>query len=81
MSAGSAARASRKGSPLPRITGADRLPPALLEGDLPRHASPLHPARRVYGTGELRSPSAQVLPATHTDHDVPLVRAHLDPQP
>ena len=31
----------------------------------------------VYGTGALRSPSAQVMPATHTDHDVLLVRAHL----
>jgi endonuclease/exonuclease/phosphatase family metal-dependent hydrolase len=27
----------------------------------------------VYGTGALRSPSAHVLPATHTDHDVLLV--------
>jgi endonuclease/exonuclease/phosphatase family metal-dependent hydrolase len=31
----------------------------------------------VYGNGALRSPSAQVVPATHTDHDVLLVRAHL----
>ena len=31
----------------------------------------------VYGNGALRSPSAEVLPATHTDHDVLLVRAHL----
>ena len=31
----------------------------------------------VYGNGALRSPSAQVLPATHTDHDVLLVRAQL----
>ena len=29
----------------------------------------------VYGNGALRSPSAQVVPATHTDHDVLLVRA------
>ena len=29
----------------------------------------------VYGNGALRSPSAQVLPAAHTDHDVLLVRA------
>jgi endonuclease/exonuclease/phosphatase family metal-dependent hydrolase len=33
----------------------------------------------VYGTGGLRSPSAAVLPATHTDHDVLLVRARLSP--
>ena len=35
----------------------------------------------IYGTGALRSPSAQVLPATHTDHDVLLVRAHLTRPP
>jgi endonuclease/exonuclease/phosphatase family metal-dependent hydrolase len=29
----------------------------------------------VYGNGALRSPSAQVVPAIHTDHDVLLVRA------
>jgi endonuclease/exonuclease/phosphatase family metal-dependent hydrolase len=34
-------------------------------------------SQQVYGTGALRAPSAQVLPATHTDHDVLLVRAHL----
>jgi endonuclease/exonuclease/phosphatase family metal-dependent hydrolase len=33
----------------------------------------------VYGTGALRSPSAEVVPAMHTDHDVLLVRAHLTP--
>ena len=32
--------------------------------------------QHVYGTGALRSPSAEVVPATHTDHDVLLVRAH-----
>ena len=31
----------------------------------------------VYGNGALRSPLAQVMPATHTDHDVLMVRAHL----
>jgi endonuclease/exonuclease/phosphatase family metal-dependent hydrolase len=37
-----------------------------------------HPGiQQVYGTGALRSPSARVLPAKHTDHDVLLVRAHL----
>ena len=30
----------------------------------------------VYGTGALRSPSTRVLPASHTDHDILLVRAH-----
>jgi endonuclease/exonuclease/phosphatase family metal-dependent hydrolase len=33
--------------------------------------------QQVYGTGAFRSPSAVVEPATHTDHDVLLVRAHL----
>ncbi len=31
----------------------------------------------IYGHGAVRSPSAQVVPATHTDHDVLLVRADL----
>jgi endonuclease/exonuclease/phosphatase family metal-dependent hydrolase len=33
--------------------------------------------QHVYGSGALRSPSAKVVPAMHTDHDVLLVRAHL----
>jgi endonuclease/exonuclease/phosphatase family metal-dependent hydrolase len=33
--------------------------------------------QQVYGTSALRLPSAQVVPATNTDHDVLLVRAHL----
>ena len=33
--------------------------------------------QHVYGTRALRSPSAEVVPARHTDHDVLLVRAHL----
>jgi endonuclease/exonuclease/phosphatase family metal-dependent hydrolase len=37
-------------------------------------------SQQVYGTGAFRSPSAQVEPATHTDHDVLLVRAHLTAQ-
>ena len=36
--------------------------------------------QHVYGSGALRSPSAQVVPATHSDHDVLLVRAHLTAQ-
>jgi endonuclease/exonuclease/phosphatase family metal-dependent hydrolase len=31
--------------------------------------------QQVYGNGTLRSPSAQVLPAAHSDHDILLVRA------
>jgi endonuclease/exonuclease/phosphatase family metal-dependent hydrolase len=33
--------------------------------------------QQVYGNGALRSPSARVVPATHSDHDVLIVRAHL----
>jgi endonuclease/exonuclease/phosphatase family metal-dependent hydrolase len=33
--------------------------------------------QHVYGSGGLRSPSREVVPAEHTDHDVLLVRAHL----
>lgn len=33
--------------------------------------------QQVYGTGALGSPSAEVLPARHTDHDILLVRARL----
>ena len=33
--------------------------------------------QHVYGSVALRSPSAEVVPATHTDHDVLLVRARL----
>jgi endonuclease/exonuclease/phosphatase family metal-dependent hydrolase len=36
---------------------------------------------QVYGTRTLRSPSARVLPAIHTDHDILLVRADLTRQP
>ena len=32
--------------------------------------------QHVYGSGALRSPSAEVVPARHSDHDVLLVRAH-----
>ena len=33
--------------------------------------------QQVYGSGALGSPSAQVVPAMHSDHDVLVVRAHL----
>ena len=33
--------------------------------------------QHVYGSGALRSPSAEVVPAEHSDHDVLLVRAQL----
>jgi endonuclease/exonuclease/phosphatase family metal-dependent hydrolase len=34
--------------------------------------------QHIYGSETLRSPSAQVLPAAHTDHDVLVVRARVD---
>jgi endonuclease/exonuclease/phosphatase family metal-dependent hydrolase len=33
--------------------------------------------QQVYGSAALRSPSARVVPAVHSDHDVLVVRAHL----
>jgi hypothetical protein len=33
--------------------------------------------QHAYGSGALRSPAADVIPAKHTDHDILLVRAHL----
>jgi endonuclease/exonuclease/phosphatase family metal-dependent hydrolase len=33
--------------------------------------------QQVYGSAALRSPTAQVVPARHSDHDVLVVRAHL----
>jgi len=33
--------------------------------------------QHVYGSGALRSPSAEVVPATHSDHDVLVVRSYL----
>jgi endonuclease/exonuclease/phosphatase family metal-dependent hydrolase len=37
-------------------------------------------SQHIYGTAALRSPSARVEPAAHTDHDVLLVRAYLTAQ-
>jgi endonuclease/exonuclease/phosphatase family metal-dependent hydrolase len=36
--------------------------------------------QHVYGSGALRSPSAEVVPARYGDHDFLVVRAHLTPQ-
>jgi hypothetical protein len=44
-------------------------------------AEQAHGLQHVYGSGALRSPSAEVVPAEHTDHDVLLVRAHLTQRP
>ena len=37
--------------------------------------------QHVYGSSALRSPAAEVVPATHTDHDILLVRAQLTAPP
>lgn len=37
-------------------------------------------SQQVYGTAALRSPTARVVPAIHTDHDVLLVRAYRSPR-
>ena len=66
--------------------------PVIFGGDL-NHRSPCAPngfwirtdesarqdpgSQQIYGSGALRSPSARVVPATHTDHDVLLVLARL----
>jgi len=67
------------------IFGGDvnRLPSCAPHGFWTRTDSSAHQdpgSQHVYGTGALRSPSARVLPATHTDHDVLLVRAHVTAQ-
>jgi endonuclease/exonuclease/phosphatase family metal-dependent hydrolase len=67
------------------IFGGDvnRLPSCAPHGFWTRTDSSAHQdpgSQQVYGTGALRAPSAQVVPATHTDHDVLLVRAHLTAQ-
>jgi hypothetical protein len=48
---------------------------AWIQTDASAHQAP--GLQHVYGTGALRAPSAQVVPATHTDHDVLVVRARL----
>jgi hypothetical protein len=48
---------------------------AWIRTDLSAHQAP--GLQHVYGSPPLRAPSAQVLPAAHTDHDVLLVRARL----
>jgi endonuclease/exonuclease/phosphatase (EEP) superfamily protein YafD len=36
--------------------------------------------QHVYGSGRLSSPSTEVVPAMHSDHNVLLIRAHLSAQ-
>jgi endonuclease/exonuclease/phosphatase family metal-dependent hydrolase len=51
--------------------------PAGLWARTDRSAEQAPGLQHVYGSGALRSPAAEVVPATHTDHDVLLVHAHL----
>jgi endonuclease/exonuclease/phosphatase family metal-dependent hydrolase len=51
--------------------------PARLWTRTDRSAEQAPGLQHIYGSGALRSPSAEVVSATHTDHDVLLVRAHL----
>ena len=50
------------------------------DGDWTRTDESAHQAaglQHVYGSAALRSPSAEVVPATHSDHDILVVRAQL----
>jgi endonuclease/exonuclease/phosphatase family metal-dependent hydrolase len=76
------ARLARRAAARTVIFGGDvnRLPSCAPRGFWTRTDGSAHQdpgSQHVYGTGALRSPSARVEPATHTDHDVLLVRAHL----
>jgi endonuclease/exonuclease/phosphatase family metal-dependent hydrolase len=46
--------------------------------DISAHQAP--GLQHVYGSDPLRSPSAEVVPAMHSDHDVLVVRAHVTAQ-
>ena len=59
--------------PQPRLRAGARLEP---DRRLRRTGPGL---QSISGTGALRSPSAEVLPATHTDHDFLVVRSRLGP--
>jgi endonuclease/exonuclease/phosphatase family metal-dependent hydrolase len=64
------------------IFGGDvnRLPSCAPQGFWTRTDASAHQdpgSQQVYGSGALRSPSSRVEPATHTDHDILLVRASL----
>jgi endonuclease/exonuclease/phosphatase (EEP) superfamily protein YafD len=77
-----AALLARRASARPVIFGGDmnrRRPcaPAGLWTRTDRSADQAPGLQHVYGGGALRSPSATVVPAEHSDHDVLLVRARL----
>jgi endonuclease/exonuclease/phosphatase family metal-dependent hydrolase len=77
-----AARLARRAAARTVIFGGDvnrrhSCAPAGLWTRTDRSAEQAPGLQHVYGSGALRSPSAELVPATHTDHDVLLVRAHL----
>ncbi|HEY6525412.1 MAG TPA: endonuclease/exonuclease/phosphatase family protein [Solirubrobacteraceae bacterium] len=73
---------ARRASGRPLIFGGDvnRLPSCAPDGFWTRTDASARQdpgSQQVYGSGALRSPSARIVPATHTDHDILLVRAYL----
>jgi endonuclease/exonuclease/phosphatase family metal-dependent hydrolase len=77
-----AALLARRASTRTVIFGGDvnRRPPCAPDGvwtRTDRSADQAPGLQHVYGSGALRSPSVEVVPAKHTDHDVLLVRAHV----
>jgi endonuclease/exonuclease/phosphatase family metal-dependent hydrolase len=73
---------ARRASGRPLIFGGDinRLPSCAPDGLWTRTDASARQdpgSQQVYGTGALRSTSARIVPATHTDHDILLLRAHL----
>jgi endonuclease/exonuclease/phosphatase family metal-dependent hydrolase len=71
---------ARRASSRTVIFGGDvnRLPSCAPRGFWTRTDASAHQdpgSQQIYGTSELRSPFARVEPATHTDHDILLVRA------
>ena len=77
-----AALLARRASARPVIFGGDvnRRRPCAPDGvwtRTDRSAGQAPGLQHVYGSAALRSPSGQVVPAKHSDHDVLLVRAHL----
>jgi endonuclease/exonuclease/phosphatase family metal-dependent hydrolase len=77
---------ARRASARAVIFGGDvnRLPSCAPQGFWTRTDKSAHQdpgSQQVYGAGALRSPSARIEPATHTDHDILLVSARLSRAP
>jgi endonuclease/exonuclease/phosphatase family metal-dependent hydrolase len=77
-----AALLARRGAARPVVFGGDvnRRSSCAPDGDWTRTDAAAHQdpgLQHVYGSRAFRSPSAEVVPAVHTDHDVLVVRARL----